>query len=266
MLNKCLPFKNVIGFPVTASPFDIQIALILDWARNQLSKVVCVANVHMLIEGYRNPDFASVLQEADLVTPDGMPLVWMLRLMNAPTQNRVAGVDILLALCRQASSHNVSLFFLGSQPAILSRIQSRLEKEFPDLKIAGMEPLPFRPLTRTEDEEVVQKINNSGAGIVLVSLGCPKQELWMAQHKNRINAVMIGLGGAFPVYAGIHKRAPGVVRSMGFEWLYRLIQEPKRLWGRYSSTMPIFIWLALKQLLNTPKVFDSNVSGSRLHG
>ncbi|MCA1994329.1 MAG: WecB/TagA/CpsF family glycosyltransferase, partial [Coleofasciculus sp. S288] len=111
--------------------------------------------------------------------------------------------------------------------------------------------LPFRPLTQEEDEALIQKINESGAGLVFVSLGCPKQEYWMAQHKDKIQAVMLGVGGVFPVYAGIHKNAPRRVKEFGLEWLYRLVQEPRRLWGRYSKTIPPFIWLALKQLLAT---------------
>lgn len=240
---------NVIGFSVTALPFESQMALILKWAKCGLSKTVCIANVHMLVEAYRDANFASVLQRADLVTPDGMPLVWMMRVLGSPQQDRVAGLDVLHALCEQARATGVKVFFLGSQSEILTRMRQRLNREFPDLDIAGMEPLPFRPMTQAEDEALVQMLNQSGAGIVFVSLGCPKQEVWMANHKNRVNSVMIGLGGAFPVYAGLHKRAPSLVRAAGFEWLYRLLQEPRRLWRRYSSTIPVFIWLACKQLL-----------------
>lgn len=243
------PSRAIIGFPVTALPFESQMELILKWAKHGLSKSVCIANVHMLVEAYQNSSFATVLQQADLVTPDGMPLVWMLKLLGSPKQDRVAGLDVLDALCKKATASGVKVFFLGSQSAILNKMRDRLNQEFPDLQIAGMEPLPFRPMTQAEDEALVKMLNESGAGIVFVSLGCPKQEVWMANHKDRVNSVMIGLGGAFPVYAGLHKRAPGLVRSTGFEWLYRLLQEPRRLWGRYSSTMPVFIWLALKQLL-----------------
>ena len=249
MSQKNPPSRQIIGFPVTALPFKSQMATILEWAQHGLSKSVCIANVHMLVEAYRNSSFATVLQQADMVTPDGMPLVWMLRLLGSPKQDRVAGLDVLQALCSQATAKGVKVFFLGAQSEILNRMRLRLNQEFPDLQIAGMEPLPFRPMTATEDEALVEMLNQSGAGIVFVCLGCPKQEVWMANHKGRVNAVMIGLGGAFPVYAGIHKRAPGVVRSAGFEWLYRWLQEPRRLWGRYSSTIPIFIWLACKQLL-----------------
>lgn len=246
---------DVIGSPVTAAPFDIQIETMLEWASTHASKVVCVANVHMLTEAHCHPEFGSVLKNADMVTPDGMPLVWMLKLMGARSQNRVAGMDILLSLCQKAPQRQISIFFLGSEAAIQEKMRNRLEYEFPQLQIAGMEPLPFRPLTRAEDEALIQKIHDSKAGIVLVSLGCPKQEYWMNQHKDKIQAVMIGVGGVFPVYAGIHKRAPRWVRNLGLEWFYRLMQEPRRLWKRYKSTIPPFIWLAFMQLLRTKLKF-----------
>lgn len=242
---------DVIGSGVTALPFDAQIEKMLEWASSHQSKVVCVANVHMLTEAYCHPELSDVLKSADLVTPDGMPLVWMLRLMGAHKQNRVAGMDILFSLCQLAPKRNISVFFLGSEPSILEKMRKKLECKFPELKIAGMEPLPFRPLTPAEDAAIIQKINESGASLVLVSLGCPKQEYWMHQHKGKIQAVMIGLGGVFPVLAGEQKRAPQWIRESGLEWLYRLIQEPRRLWKRYSTTNTLFIWLALKQLLTS---------------
>lgn len=250
LLDISLPIQNVIGFPITALPFKSQIELMVKWASKRRSKAVCVANVHMLMEAYSNPSFATVLLEADLVAPDGMPLVWLMNLLGKSRQDRVAGVDILLGLCEQISAQNISVFFLGSKPEILDKIKQNLSDQFPALHIAGMEPLPFRPLTPEEDEAIVQRINQSGTGIVFVSLGCPKQELWISQHKGRVQAVMVGLGGAFPVYAGIHKRAPSWVRRTGFEWLYRLVQEPGRLWKRYFTTIPPFIYLAFIQLTN----------------
>jgi N-acetylglucosaminyldiphosphoundecaprenol N-acetyl-beta-D-mannosaminyltransferase len=243
------PKQSVIGFPVTAVPFDSQIELILKWAKRRISKVVCVANVHMLMEAHRNPKFAAVLSNADLVTPDGMPLVWLMNLLGGWQQNRVAGMDILLALCHQVSAKKISVFFVGSERETLDRIKARLQQDFPHLQIAGMEPLPFRPLNSKEDADIIEKINSSKAGIVFVSLGCPKQEIWMSEHQGKINTVMLGLGGVFPVYAGLHKWAPLWVRKLGLEWLYRLAQEPRRLWKRYYQTIPPFLYLALKQLI-----------------
>lgn len=246
---KQLKTQSVIGFPVTAETFETQINTILDWAQQRLSKVVCVANVHMLIEAKNNQGFANILHRADMLTPDGMPLAWVTSWISHRRQDRVAGMDILLSLCRQATKRNVGLFFLGSTPEVLHRIEQRLDREYPDLPIAGMETLPFRPLTYDEDEALIRRLNNSGAGIVLVSLGCPKQERWMNAHKHRVNAVMIGIGGVFPVFAGLHKWAPAWVRKSGLEWLYRLLQEPQRLWMRYAKTIPLFLLLAAKQLI-----------------
>ncbi|RUT00266.1 UDP-N-acetyl-D-mannosaminuronic acid transferase [Dulcicalothrix desertica PCC 7102] len=257
-----LPTKKVLDFPITALKLDDQVQTILDWAVERESKTVCVANVHMLMEAHWNPEFANILKGADIVTPDGMPLVWMMRQMGARYQDRVAGMDIMMSLCKLAEAKNISVFYLGSQSEILSRMRKRLNKEFPRLKIAAMEPLPFRPLTEAEDQALIDKIHSSGAGVVLVSLGCPKQENWMAQHKGKVQAVMIGLGGVFPVYAGIHKRAPRVVRDLGLEWLYRWMQEPRRLWQRYTKTIPPFIWLALKQLLTDKSIPQAYLDGT----
>ncbi len=252
-----LPTQQVLNSPITALSFDDQIQIMLTAANSRESRVVCVANVHMLMEAYWNPDMADVLEKADLVTSDGMPLVWMMRLLGVHKQERLAGMDILLALCKKAQLLNISAFFIGSTASIQDLMKRRLESEFPNLKIAGMEPLPFRKLTQSEDEALIQKINESGAGLVFVSLGCPKQEYWMREHQGKINAVMIGVGGVFPVYAGIHKRAPRFVRESGWEWLYRFFQEPRRLWGRYYKTIPPFIWLAIKQLLIGRKKLNS---------
>jgi len=244
-----LPTQRVLNFPITALRFEDQIQTIIEWAIARQSKTVCVANVHMLMEAHWNPDFANILQRSDLITPDGMPLVWMMRYMGAHYQDRVAGMDILLETCKHAQTHNISVFFVGSQKEILAKMLTKLEQEFPKLKIAGMEPLPFRPMRESEDKDLINKINSSGAGVVWVSLGCPKQERWMIQHKGKIQAVMIGVGGVFPVYAGIHKRAPRIVRDLGMEWFYRCIQEPRRLWRRYATTIPAFMLLATRQLL-----------------
>jgi N-acetylglucosaminyldiphosphoundecaprenol N-acetyl-beta-D-mannosaminyltransferase len=257
-----LQAKNIISFSVNSLPFEAQMGIIIKWAQSNLSKVVCIANVHMLIEGHRDPQFGKILHEADLVTPDGMPLVWMLRLLGARNQDRVAGVDVLEGLCRLASENKVSVFFLGSQDTILAKIRQKLELNFPDLEIAGMESLPFRPLTSEEDEALIYSLRKSGAGLILISLGCPKQEIWMSKHKGKIAAVMIGLGGAFPVYAGIQRRAPKIFRDAGLEWLFRLIQEPHRLWKRYASTIPIFVWLASKQILIERTRFSRKLSSS----
>lgn len=240
----------VTGSPVTALTAKAQIQLMLGWASQRESRVVCVANTHMLVEAHRDQAFRSVLEESDIVTPDGMPLVWMLSLLGVAKPERLAGLDILLALSEHAPQYNIGLFFVGTNQQTLSKIRDRLEKQFPKLCVSGMEPLPYRSLTEGEEKKLTEKINNSGAGIVLVALGCPKQEKWMMRNKYNIRAVMIGVGGAFPVYAGNKKRAPHWMQEVGLEWLYRLIQEPRRLWRRYITTIPVFVYLSVRQLLN----------------
>jgi N-acetylglucosaminyldiphosphoundecaprenol N-acetyl-beta-D-mannosaminyltransferase len=244
-----LPVQRVIGSPLTALPFDAQMQVIVGWAQKRLSKMVCVANAHMLVEAHWNPDFAEVLEKADIVTSDGMPIVWMMKLLGVRNQQRVAGMDILMALCHLSMQQNLNVYFLGCQQSVLDRMKAQLDIDFPNLAIVGMEPLPFRPMTGEEEDEVLDRIEASGAHLVFVSLGCPKQEKWMAQHRSQVHAVTIGLGGAFPVYGGVKKWAPRWVRDAGLEWVYRLIQEPRRLAKRYSETNQAFLWLALKQLV-----------------
>ena len=250
MLSTQLPKVTLLSSPVSALPFTSQVEMITIWAKKRVSKCVFVANVHMLMEAYWDKSFHSALQTADLVTPDGMPLVWLMRSLGVKNQDRVAGLDILLAVCKRAEKNGQSIFFVGSTNEVLAKIRTRLNQDFPCLQIAGMISPPFRPLTTSEDEELVHQINSSGAEIIFVAFGCPKQENWMIQHRKRINGVMIGIGAAFPLYAGLHQRAPLWAREAGLEWLYRLFQEPQKLAKRYGKTIPPFILLAMKQLVS----------------
>lgn len=253
---------QVIGTNINALSLKQSTAQIIAWAKQNVSKSVCVANVHMLMEAHWNLSFQQILQAADLVTPDGMPLVWMLKFLGANGQERVAGMDLLKALCEEAQQQKVGIFFLGSETKILEKMRRRLESEYPTLNIIGMESLPFRPLTAQEDREIVEKINDSQAGLLFLSLGCPKQEKWIAQHRGKINATMVGLGGVFPVYAGLQKYAPQWIRTAGMEWAYRLYQEPGRLWRRYATTIPPFIWLATRQLIANRSIGRTLISAS----
>ncbi|MGD1858555.1 MAG: WecB/TagA/CpsF family glycosyltransferase [Leptolyngbyaceae cyanobacterium] len=243
-----LPTVNVTGTKITALPFKEQISTIIRWTNKRSSRIICVANVHMLMDSRKNKNLQRALENADLITPDGMPIVWVMRSLGIRNQDRVAGLDIFLAVCHQAIRNNVSIYLLGSTQDVLSKMKVRLKHEFPSLKLAGMESPPFRPLTKVEDIELIERINRSGAGITFISLGCPKQECWMHEHLGKINSVMIGVGAVFPVYAGEKRYAPKWIRESGLEWLYRLLQEPRRLFRRYLRTIPPFIWLALQQV------------------
>ena len=249
-----IPTQDVIGYPVCSLPFQMLVVRILQWAEASSSKVVCVANVHMLMEAHWNDDFSQILKQADLLTPDGMPLVWMVSLLQKRRQERVAGMDLLLGICEGAKTQSVSLFFLGSDTRTLDQIKARLDRDFPHVTVVGMSEMPrIEDMTAEEEEAVIQQVNAANPGIVFVCLGCPKQEKWMHKNKHSVNAVMVGLGGAFSVFAGNTKWAPKFVRDSGLEWLYRCIQEPGRLWKRYASTIPPFIFLALKQVVSKPK-------------
>lgn len=258
--KECLPTQNVTSFPISALSFDNQISTIMRWAQGRLSKMVCVSNVHMLMEGHWRPEFAQVLLGADLLTPDGMPLVWLTSLMKGRPQDRVAGMELMMGLCEQAQALGVSLFLLGSTPDMLECIRQQLSQDFPELKVAGMLSPPFRELSKEEDKMITTQISESGAGLVFISLGCPKQECWMSTNRGRVKAVLVGLGGAFSVYTGEKRWAPAWVRNYGLEWCYRLVQEPGRLWGRYASTIPPFLWLAFKQVVKVRLGMDPELS------
>lgn len=222
---------------------------ILHHAQIKASKTVFVANVHMLIEAVQSKKFGKMFNDADIVTPDGMPLCYALKRLHRIEQERVAGMDLLSNLLQKAEENKISVFFYGSTPETLTKIRARCMATYRNIDIAGMYSPPFRQLTEIEEADIVTLINNSQAGMVFVALGCPKQEQWMTQMKGKINAVMLGVGGAFPVFAQEIKRSPAWMQKYALEWLFRLIQEPQRLWKRYLYTNTHFIYLLFKHIL-----------------
>jgi N-acetylglucosaminyldiphosphoundecaprenol N-acetyl-beta-D-mannosaminyltransferase len=218
-------------------------------AAERSSSYVCLANAHMVVEAHAEAGFRRVVDEADLVFADGMSLVYALRLIHGIRQERLAGMDILGALLAEASRRQLSVFFYGSTPEILNAVSVRTAHDNPSLKISGLYSPPFRPLSAEEESADAKRINDSEAHLVLVALGCPKQERWMARNRGHIQGVMVGLGGAFPVYAGATKRAPVWMQEFCLEWFFRFLQEPKRLWKRYLVTNSKFLLLAGKEWL-----------------
>jgi N-acetylglucosaminyldiphosphoundecaprenol N-acetyl-beta-D-mannosaminyltransferase len=174
----------------------------------------------------------------------------MLRRLGHPDQLRISGPDLMWQICEQAPASGVSCFLYGATDATLAKLTSALGQAFPELQIAGAYAPPFRALSEAEDLDVIDRINASGAGIVWVGLGCPKQELWMAAHRGRIQAVMLGVGAAFDFHSGVVKRAPPWMRRVGLEWLHRLCSNPGRLWKRYLVSNTLFVFAAIKQLLS----------------
>lgn len=211
---------------------------------------VCVSNVHMCMEVYDSPEFAKVVNQADLVIPDGKPLSWAQKLLGHPEAQQVRGQDIMTALCAASGQKSLNIgFYGGSSDELLSTVKRKLLETYPDIRISYAYSPPFRPLTAEEDAQVIDDINNSNVNVLFVGIGCPKQERWMAEHKDTLNCVMLGVGAAYDFIAGSKKHAPRWVQKIGMEWLYRLCSEPKRLWRRYLSTNPRFIWHFTKQLI-----------------
>lgn len=232
---------RILGVHVDALTWNEVQSRILCWAKDRQSRYVSVCNVHSLVTARRQAQFGTVLRQADLTTPDGMPLVWCLRKRGFPRQERIDGPELMHRLCRLAAVHGISVFLYGGTSDGLERLERRLRADMPQLRIAGRWAPPFRSLTADEQRDAAKRINDSGAGIVFVGLGCPKQEIWMHANRCLVAGVMIGVGAAFDFHAGLVRRAPPWMRRNGLEWLYRLASDPRRLWRRYLVTNSAFI-------------------------
>jgi N-acetylglucosaminyldiphosphoundecaprenol N-acetyl-beta-D-mannosaminyltransferase len=243
-----LPSRRIVSIRVDAISYSDATRCILDWARRGGSRYVCVAGVHTVMESCDSAEFRDLVNRADLVTPDGMPLVWGLRLQGCRDATRVYGPDLTLRVMPEAARESVAVGFYGGSEPILTRLVDRLKHSFPGLRVAYSYSPPFRPLTREEDDRIVDEIAKSETKILFVGLGCPKQERWMAEHHGRIPAVMIGVGAAFDFLAGAKKQAPCWMQDHGLEWLFRLLSEPRRLWRRYLFNNPRFLVLFAGQL------------------
>lgn len=242
--------KRILGIHVNLGSYSSFVNTLVLEARGGKSFYACVANVHMLIEAHQSPRYAEIVNRANLVTPDGIPLSWALRFLYGIKQERVAGMDLLPDLLKAAERQNIPVAFYGGTEEMLTRTREHLQVKYPGIVVSKMFSPPFRPLDKDEEAAIIKMFNDSGAKLIFVVLGCPKQEKWMAAMKDKINAVMIGIGGALPVLVGIKKRAPLWMQKSGFEWLYRLGQEFRRLFKRYATTNSIFIYLIIKEKLS----------------
>ena len=240
---------QVLGSRIDVVTWSDALERLIGWARIRESRYVTICNVHVVVSAMSDAEYREVINASDMATPDGAPVAWMLRRLGFTSQPRISGPDLMWALCERCEREKVSVYFYGSTEATLILLNQQLHRAFPDLQIS-MESPPFRTLSAAEDAAAVDRINASGAGLVFVGLGCPKQERWMASHRGRIDAVMIGVGAAFDFHAGTVKRAPQWMRDSGLEWLHRLGSEPGRLWKRYLVTNTLFILGAARQLLS----------------
>ena len=248
---------RVLGSYIDAISWNDAATRILNWAHAHESRYVCVCNVHSIVTARQDPVFADVVNKADIATPDGMPVSWTLRRKGFSGQQRINGPDLMWLLCSRASEEGLPIFLLGATEDTLSKLRGKLNGEFPGLKIAGTLSPPFRPLQADDEDEMIKRINESGAGLLFIGLGCPKQERLMAALRGRVNAAMIGVGAAFNYHAGVEKRAPKWMQDRGLEWLYRLVCNPRRLWRRYVVTNSLFILWALQELLPITKFTEA---------
>jgi N-acetylglucosaminyldiphosphoundecaprenol N-acetyl-beta-D-mannosaminyltransferase len=242
----------VLGARIDVLGWDDALARVAVWANQRESRVVCFCNAHAVVTYGRDAEFAKAIDSADLAAPDGVSVAWMLRLLGHSDQPRISGPDLMLACLEQAEVNEHSVFLLGSTKETLVTLRKRLRARYPKLQMVGALSPPFRPLSAEEDARIVQHIQRSGAQLLFVALGCPRQEQWMAAHRGQIASVMIGVGAAFDFHAGALKRAPRWMRSFGLEWLHRLMHEPKRLAWRYLDTNVVFLMRAIGQLMARP--------------
>lgn len=214
---------------------------------------VCFSTVHMVMEGHDDPSFASIVNDANMVVPDGMPLVWMQKRQGNAEASRVRANDLMTELCKFAEANGRSVGFYGAAPEVIDDIKKRIAREMPNLKVAYAYSPPYRALTEDEDVEITDEINRTKPDFLFVGLGCPKQERWMNAHRERLSTVSLGVGASFDFFAGNVRECPPWIGRLGLEWLYRLTQEPKRLWRRYLILNPRFMALAAKQLIGGRK-------------
>lgn len=241
--------KKVISLQISLTAYADALQQIIQLGQTNTSSYACFANAHMTVEAKKSTAFQSQVNGSTFTFADGMPLVFALRLLYGIKQDRIAGMDLMGSVLQACENNRLSVFFYGSTPALLEQLKDKAQKKFLHLIIAGMISPPFRVLTEEERQQHLNAINASGAGIVLVGLGCPKQEMWMAKNSNSINACLLGVGGAFEIYAGVTTRAPQWMCALGMEWFFRFLQEPKRLFKRYAVTNTLFLWYFISQFI-----------------
>lgn len=241
--------RRILGTRIDRTTYQEATRCVLDWAMQGRSCYVCLAAVNNVMEARRSPAYRIVMEQAALVTSDGMPLVWALRFLGARNASRVYGPDLMPAVLAAAAASGVPVGFYGGSPAVLARLTETVRRRLPALRIAFAQAPPFRAVTAEEDERATSAICESGARIIFVGLGSPKQDHWMSAHLNRIPAVMLGVGAAFDFLSGAKPQAPPWMRRSGLEWAFRLATEPRRLWRRYLGQNPRFLMLVTAQIL-----------------
>jgi len=245
---------SILGTPVQVIDYAGVVAQVRAWVRDRVppARFIVQTNVYTLVTARENPGYREALEQADLSVPDGMPLVWLLRSAGHKVKDRVYGPDMMLMLCEAAAREGWRCYLYGAGPEVLHRLQTALLARFPRLNIVGAYSPPFRELTPSENAAVCEAINGARPDILWVGLGSPKQDLWMYEHRTSLNVpVLHGVGAAFDFHAGEIRQAPRWMMGAGLEWLFRLLQEPRRLWRRYTTVNAKFLLYLLRDRLSS---------------
>jgi N-acetylglucosaminyldiphosphoundecaprenol N-acetyl-beta-D-mannosaminyltransferase len=242
--------RDVLGMRVDAPEgYDDAVDTIIAWTPEGSARTVGVATVNNVMESVDDDAFRRVMNGCDLVTPDGMPLVWALSLLGVEGATRVCGPQLTPLLLTRAEERGIAVGFYGGDEETLDALRRVAAQRWPSLRVAYAFSPPYRSLTAAEDAEIVGAILDAGVQLLFVGLGCPKQERWMAEHVDRLPIVTIGVGAAFDFLAGTKRQAPRILQRIGLEWAFRLVSEPRRLWRRYLRQNPRFLALFLRQVL-----------------
>ncbi|MGB8843237.1 MAG: WecB/TagA/CpsF family glycosyltransferase [Aliidongia sp.] len=242
---------NILGVGVSAITLPGALAQFDRWIVTRARQYVCVADVHAIMQSRWSEAFRHIHNAAGMVTPDGMPLVRLAQLKRGRAAvDRVYGPDLLVAACAHSVARGYRHFFLGGGPGVAETLARRMSAKAPGLQIAGTHTPPFRPTTDEEDDRIVGMINDARPDFVWIGLSTPKQELWMAKFRPRLDApILLGIGAAFDFHSGTKPQAPRFIQRSGFEWLFRLATEPRRLWPRYRRVIPQFLYLLAREQL-----------------
>ena len=244
-LKSLVPTCNIMGVHLAAINMPWLIEFTKKYIKDLSGEYICVSNVHTTVMSYDDKGYCAVQNGGIMAIPDGGPLSSVGRKRGFPDMERTTGPDYMKEILKISDKEGYRHYFYGSTEETLNKLRTILEERYPGVQVAGMYSPPFRPLTKEEDEAVIRMINESNADFVWIGLGAPKQERWMAEHKGKINGLMVGVGAAFDYEAGNIDRAPLWMQKANLEWLYRLLQEPKRLFKRYFYTNTKFVIQAM---------------------
>jgi len=240
---------NILGVKVSNIANNDLLDTLAQCIHEKKKVQVCITPVNSVLAAIKDPEVLNIYNNAEIVLCDGMPIKWASSFLNTPIQERITGLDLLPDLVELCAKNNFSVFLLGASPGVGDKLKQTIYQRYPNCKVVGVYLPPFmKVFSGEENDKMIAAVNEAAPDVLLVSLTAPKQDIWIAQNKNLLNAsVQVGIGGAFEVMAGLAKRAPKWVQSAGLEWLFRFIQEPKRLFRRYFIEAPLFIPLIIKQ-------------------